>query len=126
MKLAVPSSAFVAVIATGLRFAMNFKTMHPYDEKNRVALDYEVVKLVMPAVFLGSMIGVKLGNMIGSNWQVLIFGTTVTWSIYTSYYKAKEVYLKEKAEEEKKNNGSQPDNEADKPLINDEDKKEDD
>lgn len=67
MKMAVPCSAFVAVISTGLRFMMNFNQRHPNDA-NRLALDYEVVKLVMPAVFLGSMVGVKLGNLIGSDW----------------------------------------------------------
>lgn len=98
MNMAVPCSAFVAVISTSLRFFLNFDQRHPEDE-NRLALDYEVVKLVMPAVFLGSMIGVKLGNLIGSDWQVLIFGTTVCWSIYTSAKKAREVWLKEKAQE---------------------------
>lgn len=57
MTQAVPISAFVACITTLLRFVMNFNQMHPQN-KDKLALNYDIVQLVMPSVFLGSMIGV--------------------------------------------------------------------
>lgn len=60
MNAAVPLSAFVAVCATGFRFILNFNKRHP-NSKERVAINYEVVEITMPFVFLGSFTGVKLG-----------------------------------------------------------------
>lgn len=57
MKEAVPISGFVAVVATVMRFVLGFSTKHPHSDK-RVSINYEVVEITMPAVFLGSLIGV--------------------------------------------------------------------
>ena len=57
MAQAVPVSAFVAVCATSLRFVMNYRQKHPQNAM-RLSLNYDVVMLTMPSVFLGSMIGV--------------------------------------------------------------------
>lgn len=57
MYEAVPVSAFVAVCATCFRFVMNFNQMHP-NANERVAINYEVVEITMPFVFLGSFYGV--------------------------------------------------------------------
>lgn len=57
MSKAVPVSAFVAVVSTTLRFILNFNQMHP-DNNEKLSLNYDIVTLVMPSVFLGSMIGV--------------------------------------------------------------------
>ena len=57
MTRAVPISAFVAVSSTLLRFVVNFGQKHP-DNPDKLSLDYDIVELVMPSVFIGSMIGV--------------------------------------------------------------------
>lgn len=88
-------SAFVAVCSTSLRFILNFNQKHPKDE-NRLSLDYDVVILTMPSVFLGSMVGVLLGVLIGPTWQMIVFGITVAWSIYTSAKKVFDLLEKEK------------------------------
>lgn len=67
MAEAVPISAFVAVCATVFRFSFNFKKRHP-TRKERNAINYEIVQLTMPCVFLGSFLGVLLGKIIGENW----------------------------------------------------------
>lgn len=87
MAQAVPVSAFVAVCATMFRFILNYNQMHP-NNSERNSINYEVVTLVMPAVFLGSLIGVVLGQMIGQIAQVVLFGITVAWSIQTTGKKA--------------------------------------
>ena len=83
MTQAVPISAFVAVCATVSRFIKNFDKTHPRDE-NRNIINYEIVEITMPFVFVGSFFGVIVGKMIGSTWQAIIFAITVAWSIYTT------------------------------------------
>jgi uncharacterized membrane protein YfcA len=87
MTQAVPISAFVAVCATVSRFIKNFDKTHPRDE-NRNIINYEIVEITMPFVFLGSFFGVILGKMIGSTWQAVLFAVTVAWSIFTTIKKA--------------------------------------
>ena len=103
MSEAVPISAFVAVCATLLRFLLNFNQKHPKNP-NRLSINYEVVILVMPAVFLGSLIGVKLGILIGQTAQVIIFGITVAWSIQTTAKKAAQMIKQERQSESLKEN----------------------
>lgn len=57
----------------------------------------------MPAVFFGSLIGVESGPIIGQTNQMIVFGITVAWSIYTTSQKACELIKKEKAAEDKAN-----------------------
>ena len=101
MNQAVPLSASVAVFATVFRFILNFKQTHPND-KNRVAINYEVVEITMPFVFLGSFVGVKLGQQFPEWVRVVVFGVTVAWSIQTTLSKALKLRAKEKEAAEKK------------------------
>ena len=64
MSEAVPISAFVAVCATLFRFILNFNQKHP-NNPHRNSINYEIVQLTMPCVFLGSFYGVLLGKAIG-------------------------------------------------------------
>ena len=91
---AVPVSAFVAVCATCFRFLLNFNQMHP-NCPERVAINYEVVEITMPFVFLGSFYGVQLGHIVGEIVQVVVFGVSVAWSIKTTLKKACELIAKE-------------------------------
>ena len=61
-----------------------------------MAINYEVVEITMPFVFLGSFYGVQLGHMVGEIVQVIIFGLSVTWSIKTTVKKASELIAKER------------------------------
>jgi|APSaa5957512535_1039671.scaffolds.fasta_scaffold70365_2 uncharacterized membrane protein YfcA len=62
MKEAVPLSAFDAVISTFLRFGLNYNQMHP-TMPDRNVINYEVVITTIPAVTLGSYIGVQLHHV---------------------------------------------------------------
>lgn len=94
MDRAVPLSACVAVIATTFRFIYNFNGKHPRDPKRNL-INYEMVSVSMPLVFLGSFLGVMLGNLIGHVAQICVFEVTVLWSIYTTAGKAIKLYKKE-------------------------------
>ena len=95
MENAVPVSAFVAVCATSFRFLLNFNQKHPRNPQ-RNCINYELVLLAMPAVFLGSFFGVMLGQIVGELCQIIVFGITVAWSIVTTTKKACELLEKEK------------------------------
>ena len=62
---AVPISSFVAVCATTFSFFLNFNQKHPKNP-NRLAINYEVIDIVMPFVFLGSFYGIILGKLMGA------------------------------------------------------------
>jgi uncharacterized membrane protein YfcA len=98
MHEAVPISAFVAVCATSFRFFLNFNQKHPNAEE-RCAINYEVVEITMPFVFLGSFYGVQLGKLIGELAQVCVFGITVCWSIQTTARKACQLIEQERQAE---------------------------
>jgi len=102
MNEAVPVSSFVAVSSTLFRFILNFNEKHP-SRPERNTINYEIVLIVMPAVFFGSFVGVLLGNVLEEITKVIMFGTTVAWSIYTTTKKAIELLEKEKKADEIKN-----------------------
>lgn len=100
METAVPVSSFVAVCATVFRFLLNFSVSHPR-MPNRSLINYEIVEVTMPFVFLGSFVGVFIGKKIGSGWQAAVFAITVAWSIVTSSQKYCKLLEKEKNQEAK-------------------------
>ena len=95
MAQAVPVSAFVAVCATTFRFILNFNQTHPKNNDRNI-INYEIVSVAMPAVFLGSFFGVMIGKLVGELVQVIVFGITVAWSIKTTTVKACDLIKKEK------------------------------
>jgi len=65
MATAVPLSPVIAICATGFRFGINFNKSHP-NRLERNLINYEVVTVAVPLVFLGSLIGVEMGPVIGN------------------------------------------------------------
>ena len=86
MEESIPLSAFVGTVATTFRFLLNYNQKHPH-RPERNTINYEVIEITMPAVFLGTFIGVIL-NQMSSEWlKVGLFGTTVAWAIFTTFKK---------------------------------------
>ena len=57
----VPLANFFGLIAGLTRFLINFKQFHPNPAKakdGRLSIDYEVVALTMPMLYLGTLFGV--------------------------------------------------------------------
>ena len=65
MQQAVPISSIIGIVATILRFIVNFNQKHPKNPK-RVIINYEVIDIVLPLAFLGSFFGVLIGQLIGN------------------------------------------------------------
>ena len=96
MKESVPLSAFVGCVATLFRFALNYSQKHPH-RPERNTINYEVIEITMPAVFLGTFIGVILNQICPEMIKVTVFGVTVAWSLQTTHMK----YLQLKEKERK-------------------------
>ena len=59
VKQAIPLTGFIAVVSNIGKFSLNYNKKHPHNH-DRVLVNYEVVMVTMPAVFIGSLIGVLL------------------------------------------------------------------
>ncbi len=65
MQQAIPVSTIIGNVTTLLRFIINYNQKHPKDYK-RVIINYEVIDIVLPFLFLGSFFGVLIGQQIGN------------------------------------------------------------
>ena len=83
MQDAVPISTCIGSCSAIFRFIINFNKKHP-NRPERNLVNYELVTLVLPLVFVGGLLGVMGGPLIGNTAQMCIFGVVVSWSIYTS------------------------------------------
>lgn len=59
----IPLANSFALISSITRFVINFSQMHPYRPWRKI-IDYEVVTLTMPMVYLGTMIGVQMSSFL--------------------------------------------------------------
>ena len=65
MEQGVPLAVLMSVVATTLRFTLNtlpckrFKVRHPR-VKQRAIINYEIVEIGAPAVFVGAIVGIEL------------------------------------------------------------------
>jgi len=100
MNNAIPVSNVCAVCSTVFRFILNFNVKHP-NCPERACINYEIILLVMPAIFFGSMIGSILFDLISDVAKASLFGVTVAWSIYTTIGKARQILAEEKAAQDK-------------------------
>ena len=57
-----PLAQFCIMMAGITRFIINYRKKHPY--RDAVAIDYSAAMILMPAVFLGSSIGVMLHRVL--------------------------------------------------------------
>lgn len=94
IKECVPIANFFGFAAAFIRFCLNFKMKHP-NKKERLVIDYEIIQLTMPLLYLGTLIGVRIG-MIMSPLQVAVSLTIVlVYVAQKSLAKAIDIYKKE-------------------------------
>lgn len=60
IKECVPLAQIFGLIAALVRFFVNYKENHPNNER-RTVIDYEIVTLSMPMLYLGTLLGVRIG-----------------------------------------------------------------
>ena len=82
------------------RFIYNFKKVNPFKKENKATLiDYDVVALMLPSVFLGTLIGVILNTMTPNIIIVIILTIILIGLSLQSFLKAGEIRKRELAEE---------------------------
>ena len=65
MLQAVPLAVTIAVCSSTLRYVLNFFTTHPRNPQ-RTVINYDIVQIGMPAVFVGSLVGVEVVQFMGN------------------------------------------------------------
>lgn len=81
IKEVVPLGNCIGFIAAFCRYCINFKKMHP-TRPERVVLDYEIIELSMNAIFLGSLIGVFIGQILPSLVIIIMLAITLFFMSY--------------------------------------------
>lgn len=98
----VPIANLFGLIASLTRFIINFKQLHPNPKKKlvgKLCIDYEIVTLTMPLLYLGTLFGVQIGTVISELVLALTLAGTLLMVTYTTSLKAYALY---KVESEKK------------------------
>lgn len=63
----VPIANLFGLIASLTRFIINFRQRHPNPKKaatGKLCIEYEIVTLTMPLLYLGTLFGVQIGTLI--------------------------------------------------------------
>lgn len=82
----IPLANSFALISSVTRFAINFNQMHPYRPWRKI-IDYEVVTITMPLVYLGTMIGVQAGNLMSQLALVILLEIVLIYTLYKTSQK---------------------------------------
>lgn len=83
----VPLANVFGMASSVIRFAINFKQLHPNpaNAKNkRLSIDYELVSLVMPMLYLGTLFGVQIGTMLNEATIAVSLFTVLAFTAYAT------------------------------------------
>ncbi len=97
----IPLSNSFALISAITRFVLNYQLTHPYRPWRKI-IDYEVVTVTMPLVYLGTIIGVLIGAQMNS---YMLMGLLAIVLMYTFYVTIKKGFEEWKKETKKKTLG---------------------
>lgn len=81
----VPLANLFGLLATGTRFLINYRQKHPNPEQaahGRLSIDYELVVITMPMMYLGTIFGVKIGSIIN---EVVLMISLMLLLVYAFY-----------------------------------------
>jgi uncharacterized membrane protein YfcA len=68
----------------------------------KLSIDYEIVQLTMPMMYLGTLFGVKIGTMLSELALAVSLALVLLFMAYTTVIKAIDLYKKETIEKQKK------------------------
>jgi uncharacterized membrane protein YfcA len=94
IKECVPLANFFGLIASFTRFVLNFKQRHPR-QKERLVIDYEIVSLTMPILYLGTLFGVKIGTILSDVQVAISLSIVLLYMSYTSFKKSMTLWKNE-------------------------------
>jgi uncharacterized membrane protein YfcA len=76
-----------------VRYIYNFNQKHP--EKNKKAIDYDVIVILLPAILIGVVIGYYVHNVLPGVIKLMVLGILMVLVTIKTAIKAKEMYRKE-------------------------------
>jgi hypothetical protein len=74
------------LVSALIRFLYNYKEKHP-NNPQRTVIDYEIVSLTMPLLYLGTLFGVRIQLLLTPNQVVVALMAVLFYVIYTSWKK---------------------------------------
>ena len=90
----VPIANLFGLLATGTRFLLNYRQRHPNPEqakKGRLSIDYEIVMITMPMMYLGTMFGVQIGSILNEIVLLVSLMLLTGYAFYKTFEKALEM-----------------------------------
>jgi uncharacterized membrane protein YfcA len=100
----VPIANLFGLIASLTRFLINFRQMHPNPKKaahGKLCVEYEIVMLTMPLLYLGTLFGVQIGTIISEVALAITLAGTLALVTYSTSLKALSLYRKENEQKAK-------------------------
>jgi uncharacterized membrane protein YfcA len=86
IKECVPLANIFGLISGIVRFIYNFHTKHP-NNVQRTVLDYEIITLTMPILYLGTLLGVRIQLLMTPDQVVVALMIVLLYVVYSSMKK---------------------------------------
>jgi cobalamin biosynthesis protein CbiG len=90
----VPIANLNGFISPVIRLILNFKNRHP-GRPERLEVDYEIISLTMPIIYLGTLVGVRIGPELSDIEVAISLGLVLLYMSYTSIKKFFSIRKKE-------------------------------
>ncbi|TNV79501.1 hypothetical protein FGO68_gene11049 [Halteria grandinella] len=94
IEVCIPLANSFALISSITRFVINYNQPHPYRPWRKI-IDYEVVTLTMPMVYLGTMLGVQISAYMSQLLLVLLLQAVLIYTLYKTTQKGIQIWIKE-------------------------------
>lgn len=95
----VPLANLFGLLAAATRFVVNFSQKHPNPKKaadGKLSIDYEIIMLTMPMLYLGTLFGVQIGTLLNEMWLAISLSLVMFFVTYKTTQKAINMYRTEK------------------------------
>ncbi|CDW72608.1 UNKNOWN [Stylonychia lemnae] len=83
----IPIGNFLGFISAMCRFVINFRQKHPNNPR-RLAIDYEIIELSMPLLYLGTLFGVQIGTRLTEIQLAIVFAIVLFFVAFKTAEKA--------------------------------------
>ncbi|CDW90187.1 UNKNOWN [Stylonychia lemnae] len=83
----IPIGNFLGFISAFFRFIINYREKHP-NNPDKLAIDYEIIELTMPLLYLGTLFGVQIGTRLPEIYLAVIFAILLFFVAYKTSEKA--------------------------------------
>eukprot|EP00347_Sterkiella_histriomuscorum_P008703 403344075 len=97
----IPIGNFIGLISSLSRFIINYTQRHP-KQPERLAIDYDIIELSMPIMYLGTLFGVQIGTRLTEVQLATTFACVLFFVSYKTTTKAISMIKEENAKKKMK------------------------